>query len=252
MHNGECKILIVDDEPPARARLTAMVGDIGGWSVVAEAVNGTEAIELSQQHQPDVILLDIRMPGMDGMEVASHLCHLEAPPAVIFTTAYDEYAVKAFETHAVGYLLKPVRQERLMRALEQAVRLGQMKLAELAQADLGNQNRSRIPVTQAGKVLLVPADSIIAFRADHKYVQMLYEQEGEVRESLIDEPLKDLEEEFSADFIRVHRNALVRTDRIAAVEKFAGSQHEVVLQGYPARLPVSRRHYSTLKQRLKA
>jgi len=250
MRNGELKLLIVDDEAPARARLAAMLTDMGGWRVVGEAVNGCDAIELCQDHSPDVVLLDIRMPGMDGLEVATHLCQLEAPPAVIFTTAYDEYAVTAFETYAVGYLLKPVRRERLLRALEHAARLGQMKLAQLAQAELGNVSRKRIPVTQAGKLQLIPSEQVIAFRADHKYVQMLYELDGEVCESLIDEPLKDLEEEFAHEFVRVHRNSLVRASRIVAMEKKDGTKHEITLHGYPARLPVSRRHYASLKQRL--
>ena len=210
-----------------------MLTDMGGWRVVGEAVNGCDAIELCQDHSPDVVLLDIRMPGMDGLEVATHLCQLEAPPAVIFTTAYDEYAVTAFETYAVGYLLKPVRRERLLRALEHAARLGQMKLAQLAQAELGNVSRKRIPVTQAGKLQLIPSEQVIAFRADHKYV-----------------PLKDLEEEFAHEFVRVHRNSLVRASRIVAMEKKDGTKHEITLHGYPARLPVSRRHYASLKQRL--
>lgn len=250
MFDGNLKMLIADDEAPARARLSAMVSDIGGWSVIAEAANGLEALELCHEQLPDVVLLDIRMPGMDGIEVASHLCSLATPPAVIFTTAYDEYAVKAFETYAVGYLLKPVRRERLMRALEQAAKLGRMQLAQLAETNMGLGARQRIPVSQAGRIFLVPVASVISFRADQKYVRMVYEQENQLSESLIDESLKRLEQEFSADFARIHRNSLVRMDRIETFEQADGGQYHVTLQGSDQALPVSRRHLSALKQRL--
>ena len=243
-------MLIVDDEAPARARLSAMVGDIGGWSVVAEAVNGMEALELCQQESLDVVLLDIRMPGMDGIEVAGHLCGLEAPPAIIFTTAYDEYAVKAFETHAVGYLLKPVRRERLMRALEQAAKLGRLQLARLAESNPEFGERQRISVSQAGKTIFVPTETVIAFCADQKYVRMFYEADGELKESLIDEPLKTLEKEFVADFVRIHRNSLVRLSAIELVERAQGTQQQVRVRGIKQPLAVSRRHISVLKQRL--
>jgi two-component system response regulator AlgR len=250
MPGGELKVLIVDDEAPARARLSAMVSDIGGWSVVAEAVNGMEALEICQQQRPGVVLLDIRMPGMDGIEVAAHLCGLEAPPAIVFTTAYDEYAVKAFETHAVGYLLKPVRRERLMRALEQAAKLGRMQLAQLAEANPEFGARQRISVSQAGKMILVPAETVIAFCADQKYVRMFYEVDGELKESLIDEPLKALEQEFATDFVRIHRNSLVRLSSIELVERAEGTQQQVRVRGMTQALAVSRRHISVLKQRL--
>ncbi|MGI9309268.1 MAG: LytR/AlgR family response regulator transcription factor, partial [Gammaproteobacteria bacterium] len=123
MANGKLKLLIVDDEAPARIRLREIVTATDAWDVVAEAANGHDALTLCAEHTPDVALLDIRMPGMDGIELAGHLAGLERPPAIIFATAYDEYAIKAFETHAVGYLLKPVRREKLLRALEHAARL---------------------------------------------------------------------------------------------------------------------------------
>ena len=249
MQNGDLKILIVDDEAPARARLVTMLDDLGGWQVVGEAANGEQAVQLSQAETPDVVLLDVRMPGMDGMEAARHLADLDHSPAVIFTTAFDEYAVQAFETHAVGYLLKPVRRERLLRALEQAVRITRLKLAELAEAQV-NAARTRIPVRRAGRLELVPVDAIKAFRADQKYVQMLYEQDGEVHESLLDETLKDLEQEFATEFMRIHRNTLVRVTCIDSMTPAGGATHQVNLQGVSEALPVSRRHYSELKERL--
>ncbi|MCP4001757.1 MAG: response regulator transcription factor [Gammaproteobacteria bacterium] len=250
MSGGELKMLIVDDEALARTRLSAMVSDIGGWSVIAEAANGMEALELCQQERLDVVLLDIRMPGMDGIEVAAHLCGLEVPPAIIFTTAYDEYAVKAFEIHAVGYLLKPVRRERLMRVLEQAAKLGRLKLAQLTESNPELGLRQRISVSQVGKMIFVPTETVIAFCADQKYVRMFYEVDGELKEGLIDDPLKVLEKEFAADFVRIHRNSLVRLGAIELVERAEGTQQQVRLCGMKQPLAVSRRHISVLKQRL--
>src|SRR5688572_12373471 len=111
------KILIVDDEAPARDRLKRLIEEIDGCEYAGEAATGQEAIALAQKHAPDVILLDIRMPGMDGLEAAKHLSRLDQPPAVIFTTAYDEYALSAFDAQAIGYLLKPVRKEKLAETL---------------------------------------------------------------------------------------------------------------------------------------
>ena len=129
------KVLIVDDEAPARARLRAMLKDIDGYSDCGDAANGAEALLLTEQTEPDILLMDIRMPGMDGLEAAQHLQSLEQPPAIIFTTAYNAFALQAFEAHAVDYLLKPVRQERLVEALQHAQRLTRVQAASLHDAD---------------------------------------------------------------------------------------------------------------------
>lgn len=247
--------MIADDEAPARARLRDMLADTGGWSVVAEAANGNEVLAQCAAQAPDVVLLDIRMPEMDGIEVASHLSKLLVPPAVVFTTAYDEYAVKAFDTHAVGYLLKPVRRERLLRALERAARVSRMQLAALAENHPEIGGRKNIPVNLSGALKLVPVESIVSFHADQKYVRMVYHSEGDanalLQESLIDESLKTLETEFAQDFVRIHRNSLVRVDEIVSIERDASGQNTVALRSTGDMLPVSRRHVAALRQRVK-
>ncbi len=251
MHDGNLKLLIVDDEALARARLREMVADIGAWSVVAEAANGHEALAYCEQQAPDVVLLDIRMPGMDGIELASHLSALPRPPAIVFTTAYDEYAVKAFDTHAVGYLLKPVRREKLLRALEHAARVSRIKLNALLQENPDLGGRAHIPTTIAGSVRLIPVDSIVSFHADQKYVLAVYTSNDGLQEAVVDEPLKALEEEFAADFIRAHRNSLVRKSAIEQMHRDEAGQYSLRMRFSGAEIPVSRRHVAALKQRLR-
>ena len=111
------RVLVVDDEPPARERLRSMLQETAGFELAGEAENGQRALELCDTLQPDILLLDVRMPGVDGLEVARQLALLPEPPAVIFTTAFDEYALQAFESEAVAYLLKPIRAEKLQAAL---------------------------------------------------------------------------------------------------------------------------------------
>jgi len=248
MAHGDLRVLIVDDELPARSRLTAMVGDVGGWQVVGEATNGQEALVAVTEYEPDVVLLDIRMPGMDGVEVATHLTALPAPPAVVFTTAYDEYAVSAFETHAVGYLLKPVRRERLLQALERAARLHRWQLNDLVNTAPELCARQHIAVTGGGHVKVVPVGDVLSFHADQKYVRMVHAN----GEALIDESLKTLEQELGDDFVRLHRNSLVR---VAAIEEFGrddNGQYRARLAGTSEWVPVSRRHVSDVKHCLAA
>jgi two-component system response regulator AlgR len=247
MFDGNLKLLIVDDEAPARSRLRDMVNEVGGWNVIGEVASGNEALEVCRQQVPDVALLDIRMPGMDGLELASHLCGLDTPPAIVFTTAYDEYAVSAFDTHAVGYLLKPVRRERLLRALEHAARLSRMQLASLAQDHPELSARSQILVTRAGEIRLIPVSDVISFHADQKYVRMVHAGGSD----LIDESLKLLQQEFSHDFVRAHRNSLIRTNCIASVERDADGKYTASVRGLAEPCEISRRHLKALKARLR-
>jgi two-component system response regulator AlgR len=251
MRNGLHTVLIADDEAPARSRLREMLADIGGWSVAGEAANGADVLHQCQQQLPDVVLLDIRMPGMDGLETAAHLARLPVPPAVVFTTAYDEYAVHAFDAQALGYLLKPVRRERLLRALEHAARINRLQVEALGRDNPELAARQNIPVTKFGNVNLVPLSNVLAFIAEQKYVRLLHYVDGALREALIDEPLKQLATEFTNDFVRVHRNSLVR---IACVEQLTHDEaghYFVRLRGFPHALPVSRRHLAELRLRLK-
>ncbi len=241
------KVVIVDDEPPARDRLRRLLEEIEGCECVGEAGNGQEAIALVTSAGPDVVLMDIRMPGMDGVEAARHLGTLEQPPAVIFTTAYDEYAVRAFETQATGYLLKPVRREKLSEALTRARRLTRPQLAAIA-ATSPAPRRTHLSVRVRGELRLIPIEEVLYFLADQKYVTVRHRGGQE----LIEESLKSLEDEFSPDFVRIHRNALVATRHMAAIDRGADGQYAVRLRELPETLQVSRRLASELLKRFRA
>src|SRR5688572_17533528 len=163
------KVIIVDDEPPARDRLRRLLEEIEGCECVGEAGNGQDAIALVTREGPDVVLMDIRMPGMDGVEAARHLSTLDQPPAIIFTTAYDEYAVRAFETQAAGYLLKPVRREKLSEALARAGRLTRPQLAAIAATSTATRRRTHLSVRVRGELRLIPIEEVLYFLADQKY-----------------------------------------------------------------------------------
>lgn len=245
------RIMIVDDEPPARARLRQLVEDSAEHEVVSEAGNGEEAIALANEHHPDIVLLDIRMPGVDGIETAHHLNAMDSPPAVVFTTAYDEYAVEAFDARAIGYVLKPVRRERLERALEHAARVSGQMLKQLTETSSLTSRRGHVCTREHGQLKLIPIAEIRYFNADQKYVTV-HHSGGE---SLIDDALKSLEEEFADDFVRIHRNALVALDQIDQLQKTDDGKTVVVLRGDDAArgdaLDVSRRHVSDVRRRLK-
>jgi two-component system response regulator AlgR len=232
------RVLIVDDEAPARERLRRLLEEIGEANVVGEAVNGLDALARCAQLDPDVVLLDIRMPGMDGIETARHLNTLEEPPALIFTTAYDEYALDAFENQAVGYLMKPVRREKLERALRQAARVAGTQLMRLAdQAQLGKR-RTQVCARLGDQLKLVPVEDIFYFEADQKYVTLRHRGGSDI----IDDSLRALEDEFAPDFVRIHRNSLVALRHVRAVERDADGRHIVRFKECDDALPVSRRH----------
>ena len=240
------KVLLVDDEPLARERLRQLLEDISGYEVCGEAGNGLEALQLVDSAHPDVVLLDIRMPGMDGMEAAFHMAAMEEAPAIIFTTAYGEHALEAFEAQAIDYLLKPVEPERLAQALGKAHRLtGAQEEGLKEQTD---SRRSHICARVRGNLKLVPISDILFFHADQKYVNVRY-VDGEV---LIEDSLKSLEEEFGELFMRIHRNALVATDRIAGMEKTLDGRHELTIRGSEEMLEVSRRHVPEVRKYLRS
>jgi two-component system response regulator AlgR len=188
------------------------------------------------------------MPGMSGIEVARHLTALDAPPAVVFTTAYDQYALDAFDSRAVGYLLKPVRRERLEAALRHAARVTAPSLRDLTTGRGVFAPRAHIAVRDRDELKLIPMKSVVFFRADLKYVTIHHEQGAD----LLEESLRDLEKEFADDFVRTHRSLLVAVARIEALERRADGGCWVRIRGSTERLPVSRRQLSELKARLNA
>jgi two-component system response regulator AlgR len=241
------KVLIVDDEPPARALLRSLVVEAEGFLVAGEAENGRRALELCDSLQPDIVLLDVRMPGIDGLEVARHLAGQPEPPAVIFVTAFDEYALQAYESEAIAYLLKPIRAEKLRAALTKAGRLTRPQLQEVARATRESPRRTHIGVRGREGLKLIPIEEVLCFQADQKYTTVRH-QRGE---DLIEDSLKTLEEEFAADFVRVHRNALVNTRYLERIARDASGQHFVHLRGLPEALEVSRRMAGDLKDRFR-
>jgi two-component system response regulator AlgR len=242
------RALIVDDEAPARERLRRMLEELGDVAVVGEAANGEEALARCAALDPDVVLLDVRMPGMDGVEAARHLGALEAPPAVIFTTAYDEYALAAFETEAVGYLVKPVRREKLQRAIRHAARVAGPQLARLADQSQLGKRRSQICARLGEQLKLVPVEDVLYFSADQKYVTVRHRGGRE----LIDESLRALEQEFAPDFIRIHRNSLVARRHVSGVERTADGALIVRVKDCDDVLQVSRRHAAEALRQIRA
>jgi two-component system response regulator AlgR len=240
------KVLIVDDEPPARERLRGLLSEIADIEVVGEAANGLEALRETHERAPDVVLLDVRMPGMDGLEAARHLNVLEEPPAVIFTTAYDQYAVEAFQAHAVGYLLKPVRREQLAAALTRAGRVTRAQLQRLAAAGAA-ERRTHIAARHREGLKLIPVEEVLYFLADQKYTTVRHLH----GEHLIDDSLRLLEGEFGTAFVRIHRNALVGVRYLERIERNAEGQYLVHLRGCEAPLQVSRRMAGELKERFR-
>jgi two-component system response regulator AlgR len=238
-------VLIVDDEQLARQRLRHMLSGMGEH-VVGEAANGEQALQQTQNTSPDVVLLDIRMPGMDGLEAAGYINQMENPPAIIFTTAYTDHALRAFETHAVDYLLKPIKQERLAVAISAAKRLTRAQIEQL-RIDDTNEARSKICVKSRGSLELVPIEEIIYFKADQKYVTLKTDD----HEYLIEESLKALEAEFANRFVRIHRNALVSENHIVGLSRNDTGHQCIVLDETDDILEISRRHLPTIRKKLK-
>ena len=232
------KILIADDEAPARNRMRDLLADIENVAVVAEAKNGKEAIDLAVKTKPDLMLLDIRMPLMDGIEAAQHAQKLTPAPHIIFTTAFDAYAIKAFDLSAIDYLLKPIRLERLHAAINKAQALKPKQIEALKPLQ---KIRSHLSIHERGRVLLVPIETIIYLRAELKYITVRTVE----REYLIEESLTNLEAEFAERFIRLHRNCLVAPLFITGYEKRKNEDDEqqwvAILNGIPETIAISRR-----------
>jgi two-component system response regulator AlgR len=240
------KVLVVDDEKLARERLVRMVETLGDYEVAGVADCGEEAVRQAIKVEPDIVLLDIRMPGMDGMQAGRQLSTLAAPPAVIFCTAFGEHAIDAFDVNASGYLMKPVRREALTEALGKAGQVNKVQLEAIMGEGETPQVRSRTHISAKTRrgIELIPLAEVKFFQADHKYVTVRHGS-GEV---LIDDTLRDLECEFGDRVVRIHRNALIMMDHLEGLERDPSGHYQVRMRGIEERLDVSRRHVSGLRR----
>ena len=240
------KVLVVDDEEYARERIKGLLATQMDYAVCAEAENGVEAVMMAERYLPDIVLMDISMPAMDGLEAARHMSGMDSPPAVIFNTSYGEYALEAFSTKATGYLMKPIRQEQLLQSLEQARTLNRAQRLEALE---GRDNRSflsrkHICARMRGNLELIPIEEVVYFQADQKYVTVRHKK-GEV---IIEESLKSLETDLADRFIRIHRNALVAKTAISGLSKSSIGRTQVVLDNVKDQLEVSRRHLAEVRR----
>lgn len=248
-------ILIVDDEAPARNRLRALLADLNVPAEIMEAKNGHEAIHIAEKNAVSTVLLDIRMPEMDGLETAQHLNKLSPAPAIIFTTAYDAHALQAFDLNAIDYLLKPVRAERLNLALQKTRTLQPAQLSALQPLA---HTPKHISINERGRILLIPVEEIVYLRAELKYITVRTLN----KEYLLEDALTRLEEVFSDQFVRCHRNCIVAKKFIQGFEKRylntilsedAAHQNKekqwvVLLRGLDEVVPVSRRQQHIVKE----
>ena len=232
------RVLVVDDEAPARLRLRELLGEIEGAEWVREAADGESALQLTGRLHPDLVLLDIRMPGLDGLETARRLATLPRPPKVVFTTAFEQHALAAFDVDAAGYLLKPVRRERLAALLQR-----------LATATAGATDSRRVHVTARlrEQLRLIPIADVHCFQSEQKYTVVRHRG----GEDLIEDSLRSLEEEFGHLFVRVHRKALVAIDKVESLTKDGTGQLTLTLRGGAGQLPVSRRLAAEVQRRLR-
>ena len=245
------RVAIIEDEAAAVNRLKKELSKLTSFrfEILTELESiGASVYWLKANPEVDLLFMDIHLTDGLSFEVFRQV---EVRTPILFTTAYDEYAIQAFEAQAIGYVLKPVRRERLAKALQQAGRLSRQTLAEVAEDTGKDGTRTQICVQHLGELRLIPIEKIAFFQADQKYTRLA---DGD-REYLIDDSLKQLEAEFDDRFVRVHRNALVAVRFIDALEKSADGDVSVRLRGNiePEREPlkVSRRHAAAVKRRLK-
>ena len=239
------RVLIADDEPLARERLRDLLAAMPGIELVAEAGDGREALHACAEHNPDLVLLDIAMPGIDGLETARHLAAFEPRPAVVFCTAFDAHALSAFEAQAIDYLVKPVRPERLAAALDRVRTFAAGR--ELATEPKHEQHRTHLCARLRGSLRLIPIEDVHYLQAEEKYV-VVHHARGE---DLIEESLKSLEEEFGDRFVRIHRNCLVARHEIIELKRAADGHVQAVLRHGAHPLEVSRRCVAGLRDTVK-
>jgi len=241
------KVVIADDEPLARERLRALLAAEPGVQVVAEAGDGHAALHACAEHHPDMVLLDISMPGIDGLETARHLAEFEPRPAVVFCTAYDMHALSAFDAQAIDYLVKPVRPERLSAALERVRTFAAGRAQHVAHEGKDGQRRTHLCARLRGSLRLIPVEDIHYLQAEEKYV-VVHHARGE---DLIEESLKSLETEFAERFVRIHRNCLVARNEIVELRRAGDGHTQAVLRHGAQPLEVSRRCVAQLRDTLR-
>lgn len=235
------KVLIVDDEPLAQQRIQTILKETSQVEEIFLANNGMQAVDACQSHKPDIVFMDIRMPGMDGLEAAGHISQMKNVPAVIFTTAYNEYALDAFKVNAVDYLVKPVREEKLIESLEKACKLNR---AQLTAIQPESHARTNITAKISGNIKLIPIQDIIYFQAEQKYVTVKHIN----GETIIEDTLKELQTEFEQSFVRIHRNALVAKQYITGIHKDTKGHSFLTMKDEEKKLEISRRHLSKVKK----
>ena len=232
-------VLIVDDEPLARARLKRLLGQSHtSLHVQGEADNGNDALMKIEELQPDLVFLDVDMPGLNGIEVANQLNGLAVPPAIIFITAHPEHALDALQLNAAGYLVKPISVKSLQHALQQLGRLNRVHLQQ--------QQTEKVTYQLAGTIRSVEIESIFYFNAEEKYTKVVFDQ----GEALIEDSLKHLEMQYPHHLLRIHRHTLVNKNKIIALHTLKNHQHVIELQGCSAFLAVSRRALKSVKSEL--
>lgn len=241
------KVLVVDDEPLARERLQRILTDLDGYEWIGEAANGQEAIEKTKECEPDIVLMDVRMPVMDGLQAANEIGDLPLCPAIIFTTAFSDHALEAFATPAAEYLLKPIRKEKLEKALNEVSTPNKAQLKQVEENKDQDGVRTHICTAIGNNVKLIDVDSILYFHAEHKYVTLRH-LEGS---ALIEEPLKQLEDEFEGQFLRIHRNALVSIKHVAGMAKSKMNGNVITFIETDEVLEISRRHLPRVRKALR-
>ena len=247
------RILIVDDEAPARKDLKRILGTIAGVEIAGEAGEGHEAVKSIRKLRPDVVLLDIQMPGLDGFQVVSRIADMERMPSVIFVTAYDEYAIKAFEVHAIDYILKPVEEKRLARAIERAQRI--RKGAEAgpdlkALLDAVGASPKRLAVRQGESLVMVDANDILYATVSEGSIKVVArEVEGSVAFRSLDELAKEL---GPGRFMRVHKSYLANINRIYEIAPWFSGSYQLRMEGKGGPvIPLSRAQARELRKILK-
>jgi two-component system LytT family response regulator len=242
------RVLIVDDETLARAYLAEQLATIDGIVIVGQAANGFEAVKMAEELSPDLMLLDVQMPKLSGFEVLELLA--ERAPAVVFTTAHDEFALRAFEVHAVDYLMKPVEPPRLIAALERVADRLKNKAPTPAAHELAEAARppgrplERILVREGGRVHVLPVDKIDFVEAQDDYLSFASGGKRQHKQ----QTMSDVEAQLDKTrFVRIHRSFLLNVERLARIEPYAKDSWLAVLQD-GTKLPVSRTGYSRLQE----